>query len=438
MKVTVETLAPCRKRLRIQVPPERIVQATEAVLQDFAQSARVPGFRPGKAPAALVGTRYREQIDEEVRRDLINRGYREAMQEQKLSIVGAPEVDEVEYEPGKRLEFSATVDLAPDFKLPNYKELSVKAGDLEVKPEEVERLLEEVRQQRAHFHDVEGRPLAMGDFALVSYEATIEGKPLAEVEPDAQSLAHNPRFWLWMKPDAFLPEFAAQCVGMEVGGKRTVSVQFPEKFMFPSLVGKKAEYAVELVSIREQHLPELDDAFAQSVAQTDLAGLRTRVEENLKQSKEMDASRVQKIDLAQQLLGQVTCDLPPGLVQRETRAIVQDIVLENQSRGIDVATIEEKKSEIYANATKAAQEAIRLQFITRAIAEVEKIQVNNEDLAIRIQNIAQQRNQSFDKTVEELRRQDALEPLHDRVLAQKVLDFVLTQAKVESAPASAA
>jgi len=149
------------------------------------------------------------------------------------------------------------VELAPEFKLPAYKGLAIRKQETAVTDEEVEKTLRSLADQRANFEDAPDRALAMDDFAVISYTGTLDGKPVAELAPDAKNLGHNPQFWLWMRPDGFLPKFAEQCVGMKKGETRTVEVEFPADFPQAALAGKKTAYEVELKEIKIKHASEL-------------------------------------------------------------------------------------------------------------------------------------------------------------------------------------
>jgi len=271
----------------------------------------------------------------------------------------------------------------------------------------------------------------MDDFAVISYTGQLDGKPLADIVPDAKNLAHNPNFWLWMRPEGFLPKFAEQCVGLKKGEKKTVDVEFPADFPQTALAGKKATYEVELKEIKVKNAPVLDDAFAQEVAKMSLADLKTRMRENMEQEKKNRAQNASRAEIVQKLISAVEFDLPQSAVDEETHATVYDIVAENQQRGVSTELLEEKKDEIFSNASKAAKESVKFKFIAAQIAENEKIDVTNEQMAQHIAFLAQREGLTMEKMVDRVRKNNAFGIIRQQLIRQSVLDFLLKEAKTE-------
>jgi trigger factor len=431
MNITVEDVAPCKKRLKIEVPANRVKAAYDRVADDFQREARIPGFRPGHAPRTVVLKKYQKDIETETQRALVPEAYQEAITEKKLRVVSQPSIEDLKYQPGLSLSFSTMVELAPEFKLPPYKGIALKKHDTVVTDEEVDKTLGSLAEQRSTFEDAPDRPLAMDDFAVISYTGRVEGVPISEIAPQAKNLGQNPNFWLWMKPQAFLPMFAEQCVGMKKGEMRTVDAEFPADFPQAPLAGKKAQYEVELKEIKVKKSPVVDDAFAQELAQMDLAELKKRVRENMEQEKKNRAAADSRTELIQKLITSVDFELPPTAVDEETHATVYDIVSENQSRGVSADLLEEKKDEIFTNAAKAAKESVKFKFIAAQIAEAEKLEVTNEQVAQHIGFLAQREGLTMEKMVDRVRKNNAFGIIRQQLLRQQVLDFLLKEAKTE-------
>ena len=431
MTITLEDVAPCKKRLKIEVPANRVQEAYDRVATDFQKEARIPGFRPGHAPRAVVLKKYHKDIESEAQRTLVPEAYQEAVAAKKLRVVSSPEIEDLKYQPGLSLSFSTVVELVPEFKLPAYKGLVLKKQEADVKDEEIDKTLESLADQRATFDDATERPLAMEDFAVISYTGKLDGQPLADVAPEAKNLAHNPQFWLWMRPEGFMPKFAEQCVGMKKSETRTVEVEFPADFPQAALAGKKVQYDVELKEIKVKKAPAIDDAFAQEVAKMNLADLKTRVRENLEQEKKTQADRAARSEIVQKLISGIEFELPPSAVEEETHATVYDIVAENQSRGIPGHVLEEKKDEIFTNAARSARESVKFKFISAQIAENEKIEVTTEQIGQHLAFLAQREGITLEKMVEKVRKNNAFGVVRQQLLRQAVLDFLLKEAKFE-------
>jgi trigger factor len=431
MNITVEDVAPCKKRLKIEVPANRVQQAYDRVTDDFQKEARIPGFRPGHAPRTVVLKKYQKDIASETQRALVPEAYQEAVAEKKLRVVSAPEIEDLKYQPGLSLSFSTLVELAPEFRLPEYKGLVLKKQEMAVSDEEVDKVLQSLADQRAQFEDVADRPVAMDDFAVISYTGSLDGKPLAELISEAKNLAENPQFWLWMRPEGFLPKFAEQVAGMNKGEKRTVQIEFPADFPQAAVAGKTAQYEVELKEIKIKNAPPLDDAFAQEVAKLNLADLKTRVRENLVHEKEAQSARASRNEIVQKLVSAIEFELPASAVEEETHAAVYDIVAENQARGVPANVLEEKKDEIFKNAAKSARELVKFKFIAAQIAEKEKIEVTNEQIAQHLALLAQRENTTLEKIADRVRKNNAGGAIRGRLLNQAVLDFLLKESKFE-------
>jgi trigger factor len=431
MNITVEDVAPCKKRLKIEVPANRVQQAYDRVADDFQKEARIPGFRPGHAPRAVILKKFQKDIAGETQRTLVPEAYQEAISEKKLRVVSSPEIEDVKYAPGLSLSFSTLVELAPEFRLPDYKGLVLKKQETAVTDEEVDKTLSNLADQRATFDDAPARPLALDDFAVISYTGSMDGQPLLELVPETKNLAANPNFWLWMRAEGFLPKFAEQLVGLEKGGKRTVEIEFPADFPQTALAAKKAQYEVELKEIKLKLAPAIDDAFAQEVAKLDLADLKTRVRENMELDKKAQADRASRGEMVQKLISSVEFELPPSPVDEETHAAVYDIVAENQARGVPANVLEEKKEEIFSNASRSARDMVKFRFIATQIAEQEKIEVTNEQIAQHLAFLAQRENTTLEKMVEKVRKNNAFGNVRAQLLQQGVLDFLLKEAKFE-------
>jgi trigger factor len=431
MAVTIENAAPCRKTLRVEIAAERVAGTRAEILQEFRKVAAIPGFRPGKAPEPMVEKRYAGQIDEELRKRLIPESYREALSDQKFKAVGYPKIDGVEYQPGRPLVYTATVDTAPEFALPEYKGISVKKKTMAVKEEDVDKSLDTLRDQQADFVDVQGRSLKTGDYAVVSYSGVADGKPISELAPDAKGLGENKDFWLLISSDSFLTGFCDQLIGATAGEKRQVLIDFPKDFPQPPLAGKKATYFVDVVALKEKKLPELGDEFAKKLGMESLAKLKENVRKSLDAEVEEQQDSDARRQVVEHLLSKVEFELPESLVQQETRSIIYDVVRENSLRGATKEQLEEKKDEIYGYAAKSAKDRLRTTFILDSIAAAEKIKVAEAEVEERIKQMAQRSRTTPARLKAQLAEKGGLGEIEEQILVGKTLDFLVDNAKVE-------
>jgi trigger factor len=432
MSVTIETTAPCRRKLRVEVEAARVAGARAEIIQEFRKQANLPGFRPGKAPEPMVEKRYAREIDDEVRNRIIPDTYREAIAEHKLRVVGYPNVEKVDYEPGKPFVYTALVDTAPEFVLPDYKGIAVKKKETPVADADIEKTLESLRDQQAEFTDVTGRALKTGDFAVLNYTGVAEGKPIAELVPDAKTLGEHKDFWLLISSDSFLPGFCDQLTGAQTGEKRQVLLNFPADFPQKPLAGKKATYFVDVVAIKEKKLPEVNDEFAKKVGLESVAKLKEEIRKSHAAEHEAEATADMRKQIIDHLLGKVEFDLPESLIAQETRSIIYDVVRENSVRGVTKEMLESKKDEIYGMATQSAKDRLRTQFILDAIAEKEKITVTEQEMEARLATLAQRYRITPERLKAQLDERGGLGEVEGQILVGKTLDFLIANAKVET------
>jgi trigger factor len=271
---------------------------------------------------------------------------------------------------------------------------------------------------------------------VVNYTGTCEGKVITELAPTAKGLTEQKNFWVETTEGTFIPGFAAQLIGASAGDKRTVNVDFPADFVTKELQGKKGTYEVEVVEVKEKVLPEINDEFAKKYgaenAEKLKAGVRTDLENELKYSK----SKAVRGQVVKALLDKVTFDLPETAVANETRNVVYDLVRQNTQRGVNRDIIEKQKDEIYSAAAANAKDRVKLAFIVGRIAELEKIQVAQEDVFKRAQQLAMMYQMPLDQFLKDLQKRNGVNELYEQVLHEKVLELLEKSAAItETAPA---
>jgi trigger factor len=437
VNVTVENLAPCKKLLRVELDVAAVDEAFAAITKDYQKHASLPGFRPGKAPVAMVVRKFEQDIQAEAKRKLIGDSYRKAVEEKKLDVLGYPDIEEIQFAQGQPLLFAATIETAPEFQLPEYKGLPVKREAKFVTDDDVVRALDLLREQQVKFEKVE-RELRNGDIAVVNYKGTCDGKPITDIAPSATGLTQQQGFWVEMKPGAFIPGFAEQLLGAKVGDKRTVNVDFPADFVTKELAGKKGVYEVEVVEVREKVLPAIDDEFAKRYDAANLEALRAGVRKDLENELKYKQDRDTRAQIVRGLMGRVNFELPETAVAQETKNVVYDLVRENTKRGVGREMIEKEKDAIYSAASANAKDRVKLAFLVQRIAEKEDIKVSQEEILQRVQMLAGMYQMPPDKFLKDLQKRNGLTEIYDQVAHDKVLEFLANNAQYETAqPAQA-
>ncbi|MFL6594299.1 MAG: trigger factor [Chthoniobacterales bacterium] len=434
MKVEVETQPHSVATLNIELPPEEVSKEWDSLAANYAKYARIPGYRQGKAPKAVIEKKFRKEIQDELTKKLVSKSYHEAIAEKQLRVVSLTNLEDVEFGDDRSMRFRATVVTAPEFDLPDYKNIPVELPSAEVKPEDIDEAIERLREQAADFEDVNDRPLAMEDFAVIDFEGAVEGVPIQEIAPEASKNLHGgKKFWLHVAPENFLPKFSEQVVGMNKGDTRSVQVEFPAEFPVPEVAGKKADYAVTLNEIKQKVLPPVDDALAEKLLPgKKLDELRHTVEHSLEHEKQHDIERAKESGIIRYLHEHISFDLPPTLLKNETRRALNELVHRNRERGVPDEMLKGKEKELIDGAGGLAANRLKTNFILHRIAEREKIEVTREDLDERIREQAQQYNMPVDKLRKELQEHDRLDGLAEEVLLGKTLEFLKATITVAS------
>ena len=435
MNVTVENLAPCKKLLRVELDAKSVDESFDAVTKDFQKQAALPGFRPGKAPRALVLKKYEADIKDEVKRKLIGDHYRKALEEKKITVIAPPDIEEIQFGRGQNLQFAATVETAPEFQLPEYKGLPAKREIKSVTDADVERALGLLAQQHLKFETV-ARELKSGDIAVVNYTGTCDGKPITDTAPTAKGLTEQKNFWVDAAPDTFIPGFADQLAGAKAGDQRTVNVDFPSDFVTKELAGKKGLFEVEIVEVKEKVPPAIDDAFAKKYDAANVEKLREGVRRDLENELKYSQARAIRGQIVRGLLERVMFDLPESAVAHETRNVVYDLVRQNSQRGVTREMIEKQKDEIYNAATHNAKDRVKLAFMVQRIAEQEKISVTQEEVVKHAQSLAAMYQMPFEQFLKDLQKRNGVNELYDQIAHEKVLAFLEQNAWIEEVPAA--
>lgn len=420
--------------LRIELPPEDVRKEWDAIASNYSRYARIPGYRAGKAPRQVIEKKFRKEIQEELTKALVSKSYHEAIAEKQLRVVTLTDLGDVEFGEDRSMRFRATVVTAPEFELPEYRNIPVQLPGTEVAKADIDTAIERLRDQVADFVDVPERELAMGDFAVIDFTGAIDGVPISEIVPEASKNLHGgKKFWLHLAPENFLPKFCEQIVGMKPGDTRSVQVIFPAEFPVTELAEKKADYAVTLNEIKEKVLPAVDDAFAAKIMpDKTLDDLRHTIEHNLEHEKEHELERVKEQQIVKYLHEHISFDLPPTLLKNETRRALNELVHRNRERGVPDELLKGKEKELIEGAGSLAAHRLKTNFILHRIAEAEKIEVTREEVDERIREQAAHYNVSVEKMKKEFEEKDRMNGLAEEILLGKTLDFLKSNVSVET------
>lgn len=431
MKIDIQDVTDTRKTLAVSFEASEIDAEESNLLKQFASQAKIPGFRPGKAPQAMVRKRFAKQISDELRQRVISKAYQDGTKESKLDLINVVDLGDVEIAAGSAADVKFTVDVRPSFEIADYKGLPVTELSTEVTDEEIDEVIKSIREERAEFATVD-RAAQTGDYIKFSHEGAIDGKPISEIAPDKPVYAKMPQTWEEVGSDqGLIPGLSAALEGLKPGDKKDVEIEFPADFSVEALQGKKAVYSVEALEVRERKLPELDEAFFSSQGVKTLDEFKERVSSYLKSKKEQDQRADKRRQVTEQIAAKVEIPLPDSMVELETEMAMRQVVRNNVQKGVPQEKLEENKESIHNQARAAAQDAVKLQLILTQIAQKEDIKVVDEDISRFIINRAYQSGEKPEAVAKELRKDpDQVRRIQSSLLYDKTLEFLVDQAKV--------
>ncbi len=440
MNVQISDINETRKTLTVTLDKSEVDGEYNAVLGEITKQVSLPGFRPGKAPAAMVAKRFGKAIQDEFKQKVIGKAYRDGLDQSKLEVLSLVDVEEGTIEPGLSAAIKLTVDVRPDFKLPDYHAITTETQPTEPTEAEVATVIEGLRSERADFKVAE-RAAAKGDYVRFGYTGTLDGQPMTELVADKAIYATAPQTWEEVEGanEGLLPGMSRQIAGLKTGDKKDVAISFPAEFAaVPALAGKTASYAIEIQEVRERVLPKMDEAFFKANQADDLAGLQTSVRANLKMRKEYENRAAQRRQVTDALVAQANFPVPDSLIASERDGVLRQFIEENMRRGVPQEDFEKNKQELHDSATKAAVARVKVQLMLAKIADVEKLKVEEKDFNNWIMREAMRSSQKPDKIAKDLGKdREQLRAIQQQILFDKALDFLVGQATVKTATAKA-
>jgi len=437
MNVVVEELAPCKKMLRVEIDAETVKKVIEQVTSQYQKQVSIKGFRAGKVPRETVAKLYSNAIEDRAKQDLLDKGFKDAVKEQGLRIIGQPRVEDeaLELKEGNAFSFNIVAEVVPTFELPEYKGLSVTLEKKTLTEDDVNKSIDILRDRMCSYKDSD-KPLEEGQAAVIDYKATCDGKPLTEIAPSATRLAEAKSFWVRIGKAYFLPGFTEQLIGLKVGDKKVVSIEFPKDFTEPELSEKKADFEVEVKQTKIVELPEANDEFAKLYGMSSFDELKNRVRSDMENDIKFKEKQSIESQIIRGLLAKVSFDLPEGVLEIETKNLTARIVQQNKDRKVPDKLIEEKVNEIKANAAQLAKDNLRLDFVLGKIAEVEKLTANEKELQARVTYLAQLYKTPLPKFIKQLQENRGFAQIATEIVRGKVMELLKLHAVVKEIPAT--
>ena len=416
MTHTLVDVSDTRKQLSIEIPAEVVDASIARVTRSYAKSARVPGFRPGKVPATVVRQRFKEQILQDVARELVPKAVDQALNERGVEPVDSPDVNDFAIDAGKPLTFMATFDTVPEFEIGDLATILVQQPAADLAQDAVGTALEQLRERAARFEPVTARPAADGDTLV----ADIERK-----DATGESDTHE-QVSLVIGGPGNPPGFDANLVGMAAGDTKTFAIHFPDDYPVPQLAGTDVTYTVRARELRQRVLPELDDEFAKDVGDFEsLDALRARVEADLRQEAAASAQRAVRNSLLSQLAQRIPFELPGSLVEREMDRRVEEFARRLMEQGVDPRQAGMDWNEFRESQRQAARDAVGSAIALDQLARRDQVTVESDAVTAEMARMSEALQRTPEAVQAQLMKEGGLPRLVMGMRREKTVEHAL-------------
>lgn len=422
MQVQVSTVEGLERRIEVAVPAERISAEIETRLKDIARTARLKGFRPGKAPLPVVRQQYAQQVQSEVVGDLIRETYAEAVTREKLKPATDPRIEQLSAEPGAEMRYTALIEVFPEFAVKPVTELSIERPAASVTDADLEAMLETMRKQRPNFAEV-AREAGEGDQVTVDFEGRIDG------ETFQGGSANDLPFVIGQ--GRMLKEFEDGARGARAGETRSVTVPFPADYGSAQVAGKTAVFSVTVKKVEESSLPPIDDAFCQAFGVAE-GGIET-LKKEVRESMERELTNAIKTRVRAQVLDRLheanPIDVPKGMVAEAVQGMQVDFARRMGMRDVKQLPASEAFQE-------PARRRVALGLVVGELLRAQNLKVERERVNARLAEVVGDHPNADDMRRQYLQNADAMRQIESAALEDQLIDWVLSQAKVTEVPSS--
>ena len=433
MNIRLEKKEKCLATLSIEVPADKVAEERAKVLKAFVTQARIPGFRPGKAPKSVIEKAHGEDISQEVQSRLVQNSFQDALKEhQDLKVLTVKNPENITTHDDGSFSFDADLITSPEFTLPEYKGLEIEIPKTEISDEIIDQNLDQLRQRFADYEDIEGRAAEQGDLAVIDYTATIDGKPLDEVGGEqAKPLASNEGYWIRLDEEAFFPGFTDGLVGTKPNEDKEITVTLPDDFPIENIRGMEAVFAVTVTGLKSEKLPELDDDFANQIEQgKSLDDIKALIRDDIEMRQKQQLEEIKMSSVLAKLNEAVDFEVPEDFLKSETQGQADAMVKEGMEAGMSQDQVEERQEGLFEEAQVRAKNSLKTNFLLTEIAEAEELKVENSDVLQRVTMMAKQAKKPVKGYMKELQKSGQLGNVRQNMLFSKAIDFLVEHANV--------
>lgn len=424
LQTELEDISPVKKKLRVEVPVETVLAEYNRVAANYRRHARIAGFRPGKAPVALVKRRYRKDIRQDVLRKLIPETYDQSIRERKIRPLGQLQLEQVDFNEGEPLVYEAVVETLPEIEIPEYKGLEIRLEKKAPDEESVTRELEQLRGRHAPLISVSDRKEARdGDYAVVD----LVGKYV----PDGDDAIRQENTTIRVGDERTQQDFNQALQGMDVGGEKTFVVDYPQDYPEEKLAGRRVRFNLQLNDIKVKDLPELNDEFAKDLGDfDDLDQLREQIRQGLSSQWQQARDSSIRRQLIERLSEANRFQVPEILVEDRIDNKIRDVAYNLARQGVDPSKANLDWNRIRDDLRQDAEQEARAALVLSEIAEAENLEVEPSELEAELRQTAEALNQPLEKIRQRFHDEESRADLRNRILRRKALELLVEHAAV--------
>jgi trigger factor len=410
MLKTVEDISATRKRLKIEIPADAMEKEIKDSIDRLRARTKIPGFRPGKAPAALIEKRFGKEVESEVIEKVIPQYYAEALKEADITPVSMPSIDGgINFKRNEPFNLTLLVEIRPEMEGLNYEGVKVKAVSADIEESDVEATLERLRQDKATYEPSEG-PVKDGNIVIMDYEMKDSGKSFTDEVFRVGS-------------DLMPAVFSEKLIGLEKGGEAEFEVEFPGDYYSKELAGARDTFRVSVKEVKEVVLPDIDEEFAKDLEFDTLDALKDHVRERLGRNKKDAALKIMKAEVVGKIIESHDFEAPESMVEEELKHLVAN----EKARGGGEAD-EALRERFLPDARRRVKASLLLQ----VVGEKEGVEVTEEDVKLRVKEVAEHSSLTPENVMKYyISRDGSLEGLRHSVFEDRVLDILLERADIE-------
>ena len=424
LQTELEDISPVKKKLRVEVPVETVLAEYNRVAANYRRHARIAGFRPGKAPVALVKRRYRKDIRQDVLRKLIPETYDQSILERKIRPLGQLQLEQVDFNEGEPLVYEAVVETLPEFEILEYKGLEIRLEKKAPDEESVTRELEQLRGRHAPLISVSDRKEARdGDYAVVD----LVGKYV----PDGDDAIRQENTTIRVGDERTQQDFNQALQRMDVGGEKTFVVDYPQDYPEEKLAGRRVRFNLQLNDIKVKDLPELNDEFAKDLGDfDDLDQLREQIRQGLSSQWQQARDSSIRRQLIERLSEANRFQVPEILVEDRIDNKIRDVAYNLARQGVDPSKANLDWNRIRDDLRQDAEQEARAALVLSEIAEAENLEVEPSELEAELRQTAEALNQPLEKIRQRFHDEESRADLRNRILRRKALELLVEHAAV--------